>query len=55
MSLPEPTRLAAGAKAGAEADTAAAALEAKLVQGIDQIPAVVWDACVGPEQPFLRR
>ncbi len=40
MSLPEPS-------------SASVALEAKLVQGIDQIPAATWDACVGPEQPFL--
>ncbi len=42
--------------AAADPQTAgnAAALEAKLVQGIDQIPAATWDACVGPEQPFLR-
>jgi predicted N-acyltransferase len=36
-----------------ESSVAGAALEAKLVQGIDQIPAATWDACVGPEQPFL--
>jgi predicted N-acyltransferase len=29
------------------------ALEVKLVQGIDQIDAGLWDACVGPDQPFL--
>jgi uncharacterized protein len=39
-------------------DSAAAAppdvLEVKLVQGIGQIEAATWDACVGPDQPFLR-
>ena len=38
-------------------DSAAAAqegaLQVKLVQGIGQIEARTWDACVGPEQPFL--
>jgi uncharacterized protein len=29
------------------------ALQVKLVQGIDQIEAATWDACVGPDQPFL--
>jgi predicted N-acyltransferase len=28
-------------------------LQVKLVQGIGQIDAPIWDACVGPEQPFL--
>lgn len=28
-------------------------LEVKLVQGIEHIDAADWDACVGPEQPFL--
>ena len=41
MSSPE--RSAAGA------DT----LQVKLVQGIGQIDAHVWDACIGPDQPFL--
>jgi predicted N-acyltransferase len=50
LSLSERTSAAAGPKAGSNAG----ALEAKLVQGIDQIPAATWDACVGPEQPFLR-
>src|SRR5919106_2350855 len=45
LSLPERTPAAGGN---------CAALEAKLVQGIEQIPAATWDACVGPEQPFLR-
>ncbi|MGH6942603.1 MAG: GNAT family N-acetyltransferase [Geminicoccaceae bacterium] len=31
----------------------AAALEIKLVQGIRQIDAARWDACVGVDQPFL--
>ncbi|HEX6113482.1 MAG TPA: GNAT family N-acetyltransferase [Geminicoccaceae bacterium] len=31
----------------------AATLQVKLVQGIGQIDAQVWDACVGPDQPFL--
>jgi uncharacterized protein len=29
------------------------ALQVKLVQGIAQIEAATWDACVGPDQPFL--
>ena len=29
-------------------------LQVKLVQGIGQIDARTWDACVGPDQPFLR-
>ncbi len=29
-------------------------LQVKLVQGIGQIKARDWDACIGPEQPFLR-
>jgi uncharacterized protein len=29
------------------------ALQVKLVQGIGQIEARTWDACVGPDQPFL--
>jgi uncharacterized protein len=41
--LSSPERAAAGA------DT----LQVKLVQGIGQIDAQVWDACVGPDQPFL--
>jgi predicted N-acyltransferase len=41
--LSSPERAAAGA------DT----LQVKLVQGIGQIDAEVWDACVGPDQPFL--
>jgi hypothetical protein len=28
-------------------------LQVKLVQGIGQIDAQLWDACVGPDQPFL--
>ena len=28
-------------------------LQVKLVQGIGQIEAAMWDACVGPDQPFL--
>jgi predicted N-acyltransferase len=35
--------------AAARADT----LEVKLVQGIGQFDPATWDACVGPEQPFL--
>ena len=31
----------------------AATLQVKLVQGIGQIEARLWDACVGPDQPFL--
>ena len=45
MNSPEPTL------AGAPSE---ARLEAKLVQGIEQIPEATWDACVGPDQPFLR-
>jgi uncharacterized protein len=41
--LSSPERAAAGA------DT----LQVKLVQGIGQIDAHIWDACVGPDQPFL--
>ena len=41
MSSPE--------RAAAVADT----LQVKLVQGIGQIDAHVWDACIGPDQPFL--
>jgi uncharacterized protein len=37
-------------RAPAGADT----LQVKLVQGIGQIEARTWDACVGPDQPFLR-
>ena len=48
MSLSERPSAAAGAAANG------AALEAKLVQGIHQIPAADWDACVGHDQPFLR-
>ena len=29
-------------------------LQVKLVEGIGQIDARTWDACVGPDQPFLR-
>jgi uncharacterized protein len=29
-------------------------LQVKLVRGIGQIEAGIWDACVGPDQPFLR-
>ena len=29
-------------------------LQVKLVQGIGRIDARTWDACVGPDQPFLR-
>ena len=36
-----------GARAGADS------LQVKLVQGIGQIEARLWDACVGPDQPFL--
>jgi hypothetical protein len=36
-----------GAIAGADA------VQVKLVQGIDRIEARAWDACVGPDQPFL--
>jgi predicted N-acyltransferase len=50
LSLPE----RAPPAAGPSADGNTAPLEAKLVQGIEQIPAARWDACVGPEQPFLR-
>ena len=32
---------------------AATELEVKLVQGIEQVDAVRWDACAGPDQPFL--
>jgi hypothetical protein len=41
--LSSPERAAAGA------DT----LQVKLVRGIGQIAAQIWDACVGPDQPFL--
>jgi hypothetical protein len=41
LSSPEPAAAAAGA------------LQIKLVQGIGQIDARAWDACVGPDQPFL--
>src|SRR5262245_41506263 len=30
------------------------ALQVELVQGIGQIEAHTWDACVGADQPFLR-
>ena len=43
VSLSSPER----ARAGAEP------LQVKLVQGIGQINAQLWDACVGPDQPFL--
>jgi hypothetical protein len=33
--------------------TAGGALEVKLVQGIEELDAARWDACVGPDQPFL--
>jgi hypothetical protein len=36
------------------APVGADALQVKLVQGIGQIDARTWDACVGPDQPFLR-
>src|SRR5262245_19756088 len=36
------------------APASADALQVKLVQGIGQIDARTWDACVGPDQPFLR-
>ena len=36
------------------APAGADALQVKLVQGIGQIEARTWDACVGPDQPFLR-
>ena len=36
-----------GAAAGADT------LQVKLVQGIGQVEARTWDACVGPDQPFL--
>ena len=36
------------------APAGADALQVKLVQGIGQIDARTWDACVGPDQPFLR-
>ena len=42
VSLSSPERSAAGV------DT----LQVKLVQGIGQIDAHVWDACIGPDQPF---
>ena len=32
---------------------AAASLEVRLVQGIEQIDAAQWDACAGADQPFL--
>jgi uncharacterized protein len=35
------------------AAAAPGALQVKLVQGIGQIEAAIWDACVGPDQPFL--
>jgi uncharacterized protein len=35
------------------APAAAEAVRVKLVQGIGQIDARAWDACIGPEQPFL--
>ena len=36
-----------GARAGVDS------VQVKLVQGIGQIEARLWDACVGPDQPFL--
>ena len=36
-----------GARAGVDS------VQVKLVQGIGQIDARLWDACVGPDQPFL--
>src|SRR5918994_5759230 len=42
LSLPEP----AGAASGGT-------LAVKLVQGIEELAAADWDACVGPGQPFL--
>jgi hypothetical protein len=42
LNLPEPTGAAIG-------DT----LAVKLVQGIEELDAAGWDACVGPDQPFL--
>jgi predicted N-acyltransferase len=42
LSSPEPRRAAA-----------AGVLEVKLVQGIAELPAATWDACVGADQPFL--
>ena len=36
--------------AGATAD---GTLDVKLVQGIEELDAASWDACVGPDQPFL--
>jgi predicted N-acyltransferase len=35
------------------APAGADALQVKLVQGIGQIDAATWDACIGPDQPFL--
>jgi uncharacterized protein len=29
------------------------ALQVRLVQGIDRIPAAAWDACAGPDDPFV--
>ena len=33
--------------------TAGGTLDVKLVQGIEELDAASWDACVGPDQPFL--
>jgi uncharacterized protein len=33
--------------------TTGGTLDIKLVQGIDELDAAGWDACVGPDQPFL--
>jgi uncharacterized protein len=35
------------------AAASAEAIEVRLLRGIGEIDAAVWDACVGPEQPFL--
>ena len=32
----------------------AASLTAKVLDRIDQVPAAEWDACAGPDNPFLR-
>src|SRR5688572_28795797 len=33
--------------------TTGGTLNVKLVQGIEELDAAGWDACVGPDQPFL--